>query len=329
MHLKPIESIMSGVSTTVGPGALLQEVIDLMAEREHSCVVVEEDGLPLGVLTERNVVRLASENSTGMSDLVVGDVMTSPPVTVLPSLPLYEGLHLSRARKLRHLLVVDEQRKLIGIVTQSDMVHAYLKQIDSYRQALESAVKSRTEELESSNRELLDLVMEDSLTKIGNRRAMEVDLAFTQTSAKRYGEKYHVALLDIDFFKKYNDCYGHQAGDEALVKVAQLIKNALRGSDRLYRYGGEEFLLLIPKVSLAQAKSIVERAKINVLEAKIKHEKSNFSVLTVSGGVAIGDDENWEESLKEADKALYEAKGRGRNIVVASTVTTPTVTTST
>lgn len=307
---------MSPVSSYVAERDKLSDAIQHMVSREHSCVVVMNGKLPVGVITERDVVRLVVERKGAIQQLQAGEVMTSPPVTVLSSMPVHEALTLSRARKLRHLLVVDNERKLIGIVTQTDMVRAYLEEIDAYQQQLEQAVKSRTAALELANRQLLDLAMEDSLTGIGNRRAMEIDLAFTQASAQRYNDVYQVALMDIDSFKTFNDRYGHQRGDDALVEVVTLIKHAMRESDRLYRYGGEEFLLLMPKVSLSQATRIANRARKAVYTARIPHQDSPHQCLTVSGGVAQGSKTHWQESVKAADDALYQAKNHGRNRVV-------------
>jgi diguanylate cyclase (GGDEF)-like protein len=291
-----------------------------MDHSRHSCVVVMDGesakGIPLGVVTERDIVRILSRQPKKLDELCAGDVMSSPPVTVQANTPLEQALILARARQLRHLLVVDDGRKLIGIVTQTNLVQAFLQQLHHYRQELEEAVHDRTEELEAANQQLLDLAMEDSLLSIGNRRAMEVDLNFTQSSAARYREPYFVALLDIDFFKRYNDHFGHPTGDKALRQVADIVQSQLRESDRLYRYGGEELLILMPKVTDKQAIEIADRCRNAIASAAINHPNSPFKVLTVSAGVAMGSDTHWESSVAAADKALYQAKEQGRNQTV-------------
>ena len=318
-----IADVMSPVSTYAARNAPLRTVIKKMDRSRHSCVVVLDsesgDGVPLGLVTERDIVRIVSRQpAKKIDEFVAGDVMSSPPVTVLPNVPLTQALTLARARHLRHLLVVDDKRKLIGIVTQSNLVQAFLQQLHVYQQRLEEAVHDRTEELEAANRQLLDLAMEDSLLAIGNRRAMEVDLNFTQSSAARYHESYFVALLDLDFFKHYNDYYGHLKGDIALKMVADIVQSQLRESDRLYRYGGEELLLLMPKVDNNQAVHIAERCREAILTAGIEHRDSEFNVLTISAGVAEGSTTNWRDSVAAADSALYDAKRNGRNKVVAA-----------
>lgn len=317
-----IQNVMSEVSSTATRDTSLSSIVELMNRTRHSCVVILESEpnkkakQPLGVITERDIVRVVAKDPSKISTLLAGDVMSSPPVTVLPETPIESALTLARARQLRHILVVDEKRRLIGIVTQTNLVQSFLNQLQHYQREIESAVQDRTEALQAANRELLDLAMEDSLLGIGNRRAMEVDLAFTQSSAARYMEPYYIALLDIDRFKKYNDQYGHQAGDKALQKVTEIIQSQLRDSDRLYRYGGEEFLLLMPKVDDRQAIQIAERCRIAIEMEKMTHVTSDYKVLTTSIGVAEGSDKQWEDSVRTADAALYQAKEQGRNQTV-------------
>ncbi len=322
MIAQTIQDVMSSVSTFASRSTPLRKVVKKMDRSRHSCVVILADesgtGIPLGLVTERDIVRIVSRQPQKVDELTAGDIMSSPPVTVLPDTPLEQALTLARARHLRHLLVVDEERRLIGIVTQTNLVQAFFQQLHNYRQSLEEAVHDRTEELEAANRQLLDLAMEDSLLLIGNRRAMEVDLTFTQSAAARYQEPYFVALLDLDFFKRYNDCYGHLKGDMALKMVADIVQSQLRESDRLYRYGGEELLVLMPKVDSEQAVHIAERCRTAVLNADIEHKESDLNSLTISAGIAEGSTVNWRDSLAAADKALYQAKKQGRNCVVAA-----------
>ena len=117
------------------------------------------------------------------------------------------------------------------------------------------------------------------MLKIGNRRAMEIDLAFTEADAKRHHKTFAVALLDIDFFKKFNDRYGHQAGDDALRDVAQAIKYSVRDSDRVFRYGGEEILILMPETEVVAAIKCAERVRKAVEHLAVPHLDSDDGVL--------------------------------------------------
>ncbi|WP_101757771.1 GGDEF domain-containing protein [Oceanicoccus sp. KOV_DT_Chl] len=305
-----IADLMTDIVAGVAPEQSLLSAIKLMQEHGCSCVLITEDGAPQGIITERDVVRIFNENITGdqhgdlaVAALQVADVMTREPVCVKQSTSLYDALLLARSRKLRHILVVDDDEKLVGLVTQTDMVNAYVHLIE------------RQVELENLNQQLHLLSNEDALMHIGNRRAMEVELDFTEASAIRYKKYYALALLDVDWFKKYNDHYGHLQGDEALKKLALIIQDNMRDVDRVYRYGGEEILLLMPGSSRADAIVAADRIRHAVEAEKIPHVQSPLSFLTVSVGVAEGSQQSWEEVVSVADTALYRAKEAGRNKV--------------
>jgi diguanylate cyclase (GGDEF)-like protein len=128
-------------------------------------------------------------------------------------------------------------------------------------------------------------------------------------------------MFDIDYFKRYNDQLGHPAGDEALRAVAQALAGAARSGDMAYRYGGEEFLVLLPEQTLASATVAVERLRDAVQELGLRHpENPPSGVVTISGGIAestADDPIAVDEWLHRADVALYRAKALGRNRVVA------------
>jgi diguanylate cyclase (GGDEF)-like protein len=152
----------------------------------------------------------------------------------------------------------------------------------------------------------------DSLTGVSNRLCMNEDLRTMWSRAKRYKHEYAIAICDIDRFKAYNDRFGHLAGDEALRRVAQAIRAALRESDGLYRYGGEEFVVVFPDQSLSQAAKALTRVQLDVERLGIPAAKPG-TVLTISVGAATVDalaDSNVEAVLQRADAELYRAKAR-------------------
>jgi diguanylate cyclase (GGDEF)-like protein len=301
--------------------ATLDEVVAIMKEKKYSCVVIAKNGEPHGIITERDMVGVVAEllSSCTTRTLLVEEFMTSPTIAIQESASLYEALVITQTHKIRHLPVVDEAYQLVGLLTQSDIAQSHFKAIETQREIIERLIKERTRELQDANAALKSLSLQDGLLGIGNRRAMEVDVSFTHANALRYHRPYSVALLDVDYFKLFNDHYGHQAGDDALKMVADTIQGSIRGSDRLYRYGGEEFLLLMPETSLADAKMVTERSLALVEAVCVAHEKSPYGHLTLSGGVSVVDGlglpKTWQEVANEADEYLYAAKGDGRNRV--------------
>lgn len=187
--------------------------------------------------------------------------------------------------------------------------------------SLHRQLNEQKAELEKLNRELFALARRDPLTHLSNRLRLHEDLEALNAQAGRYGGARAAMLLcDVDCFKPYNDAYGHLAGDEVLRKVAKVISQSLRKGDSAYRYGGEEFLILLPEQTLESAGAAAERLRRGVEELALPHEaKTPPGVVTVSVGLAAlspGEKKSFEELLKEADEALYAAKEAGRNRVV-------------
>ena len=155
----------------------------------------------------------------------------------------------------------------------------------------------------------------DALTNLNNRRQFEVRLKQEIAITKRQKNPLCAMMIDIDFFKKVNDTYGHASGDAVLRTVASIIKEHLRESDIPSRYGGEEFAVLLPYTHIEEAKIVGERLRKAVEETPIPIDKKNINV-TISMGLAeFNVNETGEELFKRADSALYEAKEGGRNRV--------------
>lgn len=149
----------------------------------------------------------------------------------------------------------------------------------------------------------------DALTGVGNRLRMDEDLKALSSEVARYGKRCAIALCDVDFFKRYNDRHGHLAGDDILRDVAQTISSHLRAGDRVYRYGGEEFVIVYPEQSVVEATGACERVRAAVAE------KTGVTLSAGVAGAVGGDAKRW---LAVADEALYRAKGNGRNRVEAA-----------
>ena len=173
-------------------------------------------------------------------------------------------------------------------------------------------------ELARFRAELSTLAHTDPLTRLGNRLSLEEDLRSLDARGRRYGRGYCLAMCDIDRFKAYNDSLGHHAGDEALRAVADTIKRELRAGDGIYRYGGEEFLIVLPEQTPETAQIAAERVRSAVERLAIPHAAVPAGVVTLSAGIAAyhpGDAATVEELLEQADAALYRAKSAGRNRV--------------
>jgi two-component system chemotaxis response regulator CheY len=159
------------------------------------------------------------------------------------------------------------------------------------------------------------LARRDTVTTIANRLSLDEDVRVLWDDVARYGHRYSAVLLDIDWFKAYNDHFGHIAGDAALRAVAETLRDELRLGDGIYRYGGEEFLVLLPEQSAEEALAVAERLRRAVERRALPTVVGN-GVITVSAGVAELDlslDQDSTSWLGRADAALYQAKAKGRN----------------
>ncbi len=187
--------------------------------------------------------------------------------------------------------------------------------------ALAERVRERTAELEEVNSRLEALSATDSLTGLANRRRFDEALAAEWTRAARSRQPLALVMLDVDHFKKFNDRYGHQAGDDCLKSIATTLRSgAQRPGDLAARYGGEEFVLILPNTDAEHARVLAEMLRKTVAGLGVRHQDSPEGKVTASIGAAItvpiGDsDHGRQELLHLADKALYRAKHAGRNRV--------------
>lgn len=162
----------------------------------------------------------------------------------------------------------------------------------------------------------------DPLTDLLNRRRLETDLGLLAVSLRQVDAPCAVLMLDVDRFKQVNDELGHAAGDAALRSIAAELKRVVRGRDTVYRYGGEEFVVILPGADMDAASNVAERIRLAVEGLRIRSRPGDTdATLTISGGVAISEPPhaNWGGPLGVADFALYEAKTTGRNRICSAT----------
>jgi diguanylate cyclase (GGDEF)-like protein len=183
--------------------------------------------------------------------------------------------------------------------------------------------KLAEDQLEEANRRLEALAGQDGLTGLANRRTFDNALAREHRRAVRDRTRLAMIMIDVDWFKPFNDRYGHPAGDECLKQVSRAIENTLhRPGDIVARYGGEEFAVLLPNTDENGAATIAERIRRAVLALAIEHDASPAKVATISAGVAScapsAFDAGLEALMRDADQALYRAKNSGRNVVVCA-----------
>ena len=220
----------------------------------------------------------------------------------------------------------DKAHFVKGMDAGADDYHAKPVDIDELSARLVSAARvialyrelaQRNATLRRDSQAALHIARVDTLTQIGNRLAMDEDLKAIWARTARYRHRYSACICDVDLFKQYNDSFGHLAGDDALRRITETIRTQLRGGDGLYRYGGEEFVIVFPEQGAVESAHAAERIRVAVERAHIGPADRSRTV-TLSFGVAelnLQIDRSPQEWLGRADVALYSAKTWGRNRV--------------
>jgi len=207
------------------------------------------------------------------------------------------------------------QEGAVGYLSKNNL--SYEKLVNTIDAALDKW--TRLQQAKADKKELERLANFDSLTGLYNRQAILGKLCELINHAKRYKEDFSLSMLDIDHFKRVNDRYGHLTGDEVLEKIATLIRRNIRDTDVAGRYGGEEFIIILPQADLSSALVLAERIRGIIESAEMKDSAGNVFAITVSLGLSSWEPGEDDHSLiSRTDEALYKAKENGRNRVEIS-----------
>jgi len=184
-------------------------------------------------------------------------------------------------------------------------------------QAKEEAVKAKEdlerafERLQNNETKIRELMLTDSLTGLANRRFLDERLADEIERLKRYGNRLSLIMTDLDYFKQINDAHGHVFGDEILIEFAKILKEDLRPMDFAARFGGEEFLIILPETSIESANIIAVRIREKLLKTKLT--KTDKPVTASFGVTEIHTRDSARDAFLRVDKALYQSKENGRD----------------
>lgn len=309
-----------GLSALLGLGKRLEAVVRHFADnlthgRERSLKIIGE------LLQHLKAVELLILESVGKSARVQKDRDAFASQLLLKVDDIQKCVEdTGSLTKLKELLarrleafrnIIDQQR-----AKEHRRLEQLQQEIKHIRQKFDD-VRLRISRLKRENSSLADQVRIDYLTRIPNRRALEERLRVEMARFKRHGHRFSLALMDMDNFKDINDNFGHPVGDRCLVEVAERLRQRLRASDMVARYGGDEFVILLPETSAEQAVLVAELLRKHI-------ESTEFTVrnlrvpVTVSLGVTQTEEDDQEvfDVLERADRALYQAKLDGRNCVV-------------
>lgn len=194
--------------------------------------------------------------------------------------------------------------------------------LNKYKLELERLVSEKTQDLERANEQLKQLSIRDPLTQTLNRRGFTEYAEREMSKFARTQQSFCLILLDIDHFKQINDTYGHELGDKILIEISKLIHGALRQGDIMARWGGEEFIILLPNTELTNAAIVADKVRQLLSKSNIQSVKQALQVTFSAGISEIAEGQSLDQCIKQADMMLYEAKQNGRNMVRMSPIKT-------
>lgn len=282
---------------------------DMIANYFDNAIIVE-NLKPIGILTTKDIMWLIKNKED--LELPVSEFMTTPVDTISKKSSIKDALAFITQKKYKRAIVVNEDGTLSGIIAQKDIISLTYTRWAMIMREYQEELSDMNTMLEDKNREYEKKASTDSLTGLYNRYKFSELYNSSYTSMIQRHNDMSLILLDIDFFKKVNDNFGHNIGDQVLIQVAHSLLKTLRNIDIVCRWGGEEFIVLLPTAALEIATTLAEKLRQNISELEIElvgHVYASFGVSQVREG------DTMEDTVDRADKALYLAKNSGRNCV--------------
>ncbi len=283
-------------------------ILNYMKDSLADCVIMLHENSPVGIITSKDILKFIDNEKC--HTMIAAEVMSSPLKTMKMTASISDALNFFKIHHYKRIVVVDEMDAIIGIVTQQDLIsRTYLKWSQLVNQHFHQ-FEELTQILQKKNQHLTSLATKDPLTSIDNRHMFAELFAKESASAKRYGTNVSLLMMDLDYFKKVNDTYGHNIGDYVLKTFTSTITALIRDADVFARWGGEEFVLLLRHTDCHEAYRAAEKIRL-AIEA---HDFGQAGHITCSIGLTdVQHDDLLSEAIERADRALYAAKHQGRN----------------
>ena len=304
--------ILQYKATTAYENTSTIQAIRLMKDNNSdSIIIIDDEHKPIGIFTTKDFINLIHLNSDLHKPISL--YMTKPVQTLSEYSTISEAIDFIRDKHFKRIVVTNENDEITGILTQKELLRIiYNKWIDFIKEEGDK-ISKMNEELLSKATKLEEKASFDFLTKLYNRRKFNSFLEYEISKANRYSEQ-HLSLLlvDIDYFKNVNDTHGHLVGDYILQEISKILTVCSRDTDIVARWGGEEFVLMLPQTNVEQAFLVAEKLRATIE----KHKFDDVKHITCSIGISqFHKNEDKETLFKRVDEALYKAKKAGRNRV--------------
>lgn len=290
MNRLTIEDLMTKDIRRIDAAASVVDAVSTMLAHKISCLVVCQDGKPIGMVSERDIVRIANQVLSGQSaPQRASDIMSRPLITIQVTSSLEEAGKMLNSNGIRRIAVVDHDHRLVGILTQTDILRGYLSQA----------------ELKAFH---------DDLTGLPNRSLFFDRLTQAISRIPWHSRLVAVLFLDLDHFKRINDTLGHRVGDLLLQEVAIRLKGCVRDGDTVARLGGDEFAMILTDVAQTNDIAFVAQKVVDCFAKPFRIENHElFTSASVGLSVCPDDGTDAESLLRKTDIAMYRSKEQGRN----------------
>ncbi len=291
--------------------SITSDIIQQMSTESFSNAIIVENKKPIGMFTTKDIMDIINKQKD--LTLCVSNYMSSPVETINKETTINNALEFINTKHYKRAIVVDENGDLIGSISQKELIILTYSKWESLMRKHQEELSEINKMLETKNTEIEIKASTDSLTGLHNRDKFSQLYALEYASMINKETALSLMLLDIDLFKKVNDTYGHNTGDKVLVHLSHTLLRILRHLDVVCRWGGEEFVILLPATKIDNAKKIAEKIRAYIEESYIE----DIIKITVSIGVTeVGKGDILSSTIDRADKALYLGKNSGRNSVI-------------
>ncbi|MFK5891629.1 MAG: diguanylate cyclase [Pseudomonadota bacterium] len=286
------------------------DILNEMAMNKFDNVVIIENKLPVGILTTKDIIGLVQNKSD--LQLNVANYMSTPVQTINTEASVKDALSFIRKNHYKRVIVVEHNGEVAGIISQKELISLTYSKWAILMKEYQEELSEINHMLTKKNQQYKKMASTDSLTGLYNRYKFSELYLLTYKTMMQAEKSLSIIMLDLDFFKKINDNYGHNVGDAVLIQTAHILLRQLRNIDVICRWGGEEFIVLLPTATLDTALTLAEKIRSAISECEIEivgHIQASFGVTEVK----LGD--SMESAIDRADQALYYAKSSGRNCV--------------
>jgi len=290
-----------------------EEVIGKMVAHSTDCVIALSEGNVLtGIFTTKDVMRVYEKQADLKRPL--SDYMSSPVETIDSSASVKDAVRFVKSKHFKRVVVIDEAGTLKGMIMQSELISLTYSKWAMIMRQFQNELQELNNLLEDKNKHYQALAAKDPLTGLYNRHKFSEIFTTEFLTMQKRENAMALVMLDLDHFKSINDDFGHNKGDEVLIATSRLILQCQRQTDVVCRWGGEEFLILLPSANVEQAIKIADHLRERIKELDLIEGRA----LTASFGVTlVSPDDSLESLVGRADSALYEAKKNGRDQVVS------------